>query len=157
MVSSHLAHARTHAPHAPNDVIGTWQLVSCVTHTSDGGVHQPYGEHPTGYVVYTTDGHVFVQIMPEGPRNTRIVDPFGGTSEECWRALGYAAYAGRYEMHNDSVVHQLEMCLFPGLVGTDLNRSMEWGGDRLILTTRPTSHGGVSRFSRLTWERLPPR
>ena len=136
--------------HEMSDVIGTWRLVSSETHASDGVVRQP-----VGYVVYTADGHVFVQIMPSARSSSAVADPFGGTSEDCWLALGYAAYAGTYELLEGRVVHHLEMCLFPPYVGVELTRTLEWDGDELVLTTQPRSVRGASRYSRLVWQRVP--
>jgi hypothetical protein len=107
------------------DVIGTWRLVSCETHDSAGTVRQTFGERPVGYVVYTTDRHVFVQIMLSAHPGSAVTDPFSGTSEDCWLALGYAAHAGTYELLDGRVVHHLEMCLFPPYVGVELTRTLE--------------------------------
>ena len=118
-------------------------------------MRQTFGERPVGYVVYTTDRHVFVQIMLSAHPGSAVTDPFGGTSEDCWLALGYAAYAGTYELLDGRVVHHLEMCLFPPYVGVELTRTLEWDGDELVLTTQPRLAGGASHYSRLLWRRVP--
>jgi hypothetical protein len=135
-------------------VIGTWRLVSAERHASDGSVARLLGDEPAGYIVYTEDNHVFVQLMQRGPRRFSGGAIFGGTSDECWKALGYAAYGGTYEFRDGMVVHQVELSPFPGLTGNELLRHMDWDGVRLVLTTLPRVVNGLPQFSRLTWERV---
>jgi hypothetical protein len=100
------------------------------SHAADGSVGQPFGDHPIGYLVYTADGHVFVQIMPPERRSSGGADVFSGTAEKCFTALGYAAYAGTFELSETIVVHHVEMSLYPSHKGTELIRQMHWDGDR---------------------------
>jgi hypothetical protein len=42
-------------------LLGTWRLVS-LQHDVDGAPSKPMGVNPQGYLVYTADGHVFVNF-----------------------------------------------------------------------------------------------
>ena len=133
-------------------VIGTWRLVSWEAH-ADGTVTRPFGDNPIGYLTYTADGYVFVQIMRPGPRTLLGQSQLGATPEEIMRALGFGAYGGTYELQDGVVVHHVEVSVFPDWPGEDRRRALDWDGDRLVLTTLPSVGERASRFSRLTWER----
>jgi Lipocalin-like domain len=148
------ANVETAIEHMKQSVIGTWRLVSCERYAVSGTITQPLGDNPVGYVVYTEDDRVFVQLMRRGPRAFGGGDIFAGTANECWDALGYASYGGTYEFRDGRVVHRVELSVFPHWAGVELPRQMEWDGKRLILTTPPAMVNGVSQYSRLTWERV---
>jgi hypothetical protein len=81
-------------------------------------------------------------------------DLFGGSSGE--RALAaetYVSYCGTYEFSGSTVIHRVELSLFPNWVGVEQERLVEFVGDRLVLSTRPILLGGMQRIARLTWER----
>jgi hypothetical protein len=147
-----VAQAHLASDHLNQSVIGTWRLVAWEAHTN-GTVTRPFGDNPVGYITYTADGYVFVQIMRPGSRNFVDNGQFGRTAEEMMRALGFGAYGGTYEVQDGVVVHHIEVSLFPDWPGADRRRTLEWDGDRLVLTTLPTDADGATRFSRLTWKR----
>jgi hypothetical protein len=140
-------------------LVGTWRLLAWEARGADGTVAHPFGERAVGYGVYTADGHVFVQLMR--PSRPPFVggDVFGGTAEENALAIGgYGAYGGTYELEDGggTVVHHLEMSLFPNWIGGVQRRTIEWDADRLILSTPPILGGGSTLVHRLTWERVLP-
>src|SRR4051794_10227762 len=60
---------------APDSVIGTWRLVSFVIPDSKGPPRVVWGEHPTGLIIYTADGHVSAQLYdPRRPRLGEIAN-----------------------------------------------------------------------------------
>src|ERR671917_1797615 len=79
----------------------------------------------------------------------------GGSAEERARAAEtFVSYCGRYELRGQTVVHFVELSLFPNWVGAEQERLVEVAGDRLTLSTRPMVLGGVLRTAILTWERI---
>jgi hypothetical protein len=48
-------------------LLGTWRLISFQLEV-DGTLVKPYGDDPLGYLVYTADGHVFVQLATRAER-----------------------------------------------------------------------------------------
>jgi hypothetical protein len=58
---------------------------------------------------------------------------------------GVVAYAGRYSLHGDRVVHHVELSLFPNWVGTDQMRSVEGTGDRADPQRQPTALAGTQQ------------
>ncbi len=78
---------------------------------------------------------------------------FSAGAQERARATDtYVSYCGRYEFRGDTVVHHVELSLFPNWVGVEQERLVEVKGDRLTLSTRPILLEGVQRTAHLIWE-----
>jgi hypothetical protein len=134
-------------------LIGRWKLTSW--HNSIGGqLSYPLGRAPQGVLIYTPDGWMAVQITAPDRHAIDTMDPLGGSEPE--RATAYAtslAYCGRYEVEDDRVVHEVELCSFPNWAGQQQVRLVELDGDELVLRTAPvqTRIGVIS--SELRWAR----
>jgi Lipocalin-like domain len=63
------------------------------------------------------------------------------------------SYSGRYEFRGDSVIHHVELSLFPNWSGVDQERLVEVTGNRLTLRTKPLLLGGIEQSARVVWER----
>jgi len=84
-------------------------------------------------------------------------DLAGGTPDEQARAFStFVAYAGRYRIEGDAIVHTVETSLFPNWVGTTQRRLWTLSGDggTLTLESPPIALRGVTRRQRLTWTRV---
>lgn len=138
-----------------NPLIGTWRLVSWENRSSDGRVSYPLGEDAVGYIMYTEDGYMSVAIMPPGRVKFAAEDLLGGSQQErAWAAGTYVSYCGRYEFRGDTVVHQVELSLFPNWIGVEQERLVELRENRLTLSTRPILLSGKQQTARLIWERV---
>ncbi len=138
-----------------NPLLGTWRLVSCETRAQDGAVDHPLGRDAVGLLIYTDDGHMSVSIARAVRRPFADGDLLGGTGEEKAGAVEtYISYCGRYERRAGSVVHHVEMSLFPNWTGRDQERRVELHGDRLTLEAPPFSIKGMEQRSVLVWERV---
>ena len=105
--------------------------------------------------MYNPDGYMFVAI--ERPNRAKFAagDLLGGSTEERAQAAGtYVSYCGRYEFRGDTVVHRVELSLFPNWVGVEQERLVEVKGNRLTLSTRPILLEGVQQTAHLIWERV---
>ena len=138
-----------------NPLIGTWRLISWETRSVDGQkVSYPLGKDAVGYIMYDPDGYMFVAI--ERPNRAKFAagDLLGGTTEEKVQAAStYVSYCGQYEFQGDTVVHHVELSLFPNWVGSDQERLVELRGNRLTLSTRPILLGDILQTAHLIWER----
>ena len=138
-----------------NPLVGTWRLISWENRTLDGEVSHPLGEDASGYIAYNEDGYVFVAIM--GPARRPFVAGgllSGSTAEKAGAAETYVSYCGRYEFHGATVVHHVELSLFPNWVGVAQERLVKISGDRLTLSTRPLLLQGRKQTAHLIWERV---
>ncbi len=135
-------------------LLGTWQLVSWENRTADGRKTYPFGEDAKGLIVYGDDGYMFVAIMAANRTPFGTEDLFGGSLEENAKAAEtYVSYCGRYELHGETVIHHVELSLFPNWVGVDQERVISVTSDRLELRTRPTLFGGTEQTAHLVWAR----
>ena len=139
-----------------NPLIGTWRLISWETRSLDGQkISYPLGKDAVGYIMYNEDGYMFVAIMRPNRVRFAAGDLLGGSAEEKAQAANtYVSYCGRYEFNGDTVIHHVDLSLFPNWVGVEQERLVELRGDRLTLSTRPILLGGVQRTAHLIWERV---
>ena len=139
---------------ATNPLVGTWRLMSWENRdVADGRVDYPLGEDAMGYIMYGQDGFMSVAIARPDRPTFSAGDLLGGSAGERARAAEtYVSYCGTYEFRGETVVHFVELSLFPNWVGAEQERLIEVSGDRLILSTRPILLGGVQRTAHLIWE-----
>jgi lipocalin-like protein len=138
-----------------NPLVGSWRLLSWENVSADGTISYPLGREAVGMIVYTDDGYLFVAIMCPDRQPFAGGDMLRGSSEEKARAAEtYVSYCGRYELRGDTVIHHVELSLFPNWSGVDQERLVEVTGNRLTLRTRPFLLGGMEQSARLVWERM---
>jgi hypothetical protein len=137
------------------DIVGTWKLVSWENRNAAGERDFPMGDDANGYIGYTADGHMFVQITARGRTPYADGDPLGGTAEERSAAItSLIAYCGRYTLYDDRVVHHAEISSFPNWEGADQVRFASIEGDRLELSTGALMVDGEVQTAHLIWERV---
>ena len=136
------------AAKAQDRLVGTWKLVSFEDRRPTGEVTHPHGRDPLGVIMYDNAGRMAAQIMNRGRPD--FADRRQPTPEEKKTAYDtYIAYFGSYSVNESegTVTHHVEGGLNPNAVRSDLKRSFEFSGNRLIL--KP-----VGQTSVLTWERV---
>jgi hypothetical protein len=141
---------------ASNPLIGTWSLLSWENrNVVDGQVSYPLGKDAMGYIMYGQDGYMSVAIMRSSRAKFAAGDLLGGSTEERAQAAStYVSYCGRYEFRGGTVVHRVELSLFPNWIGVEQERFVEVRGNRLTLSTSPVLLGGVQQTAHLIWERV---
>ena len=149
------AAAQSAAP-SKEELVGSWRLIAASATTPAGATNNaPYGATPSGVITYTGDGRVMAMLSHSGRKPLSTGDRISASVEE--RAEAYAtyfAYAGRYCLTGDKVVHHVEMASVQNWVGADLVRIVRLEGDKLTLTTPPLSVGGQSQTTELVWQRM---
>jgi Lipocalin-like domain len=140
----------------PNLLVGTWRLVACEARSADGRVRYPWGPRAVGYLLYTADGFMAVNIMSAGRPRFAADDITGASDAEKARAAEtYAGYCGTYEVRGQTVVHHVAVSFFPNWIG-ERKRLIALEGDRLTLSSRPRAVGGQEETLRVVWERVRP-
>jgi hypothetical protein len=134
--------------------LGSWKLVSWRISGDDGEWRYPLGSDAQGLLVYAPDGYMFAALMAAERPDFLGSDPLNGSAYECLSAMrGYHIYCGRYRLEDDRVVHQVEMCLCPNLLGSEQVRYYRFDEDRLILSTPPLIRAGVTGIAELVWQK----
>jgi Lipocalin-like domain len=78
----------------------------------------PSARAPRAYIAYTDDGYAFVAIMATDRGPLEATDLLSGsTAEKAGAAETYVSFCGRYEFRGDTVLHHVELSLFPNWVG----------------------------------------
>ena len=135
-----------------SNFIGTWTLVKCIAIERDSIISYPYGERPTGQILYDAKGNMMVEIINTDTKKFNNPSPFKGTPDEIIPAYnGLIAYYGTYTILADSslVIHTIKACSFPNWTGQNQKRRYQFENNRLILRTPPIS----SIQYELTWEK----
>ena len=137
--------------------IGVWRLVSVESRAKNGDISYPYGDKPIGRITYDKAGRMSAQLMRparNGPASITGQTAARNASPEELREMlnGFASYFGTFDIDESTrtVIHHVRASLYPRAVGTDLMRTYEFSGNRLILTA--VLEDSVNR---LVWEREP--
>jgi hypothetical protein len=147
------------------ELCGLWSLTSWRSLSRSGVQSFPFGQDAHGSLCYAAGS------SPEENRNERMVGRMSAqlsvrerhfftaapesperTREKSAAFDSYVAYAGRWWLDGELVIHFVEMSLYPNWIGTELVRRLELRGDELILSTLPNSRDGVSHH--LSWRRI---
>lgn len=137
-------------------LVGTWKLVSASSATTSGRQSDPpFGIDPVGYLTYSEDGRVTALISYGGrkPLSTGAKPPVL-LEEQAQAFKTFLAYAGRYSLSGDKVIHSIEISSIQNYVNKELVRSVKFQGDRIVLITPPTMVNGKIQTMELVWERL---
>jgi hypothetical protein len=137
-------------------LVGTWKLVSASSATASGGQSEPpYGVNPVGFLTYSEDGRVTALISYSGRKPLSIGAKAPALLEEQAEAFKtFLAYAGRYSLSGDKVIHSIEISSIQNYVNKELVRSVRFQGGRIVLVTPPTMVNGKIQTMELVWERL---
>ncbi len=123
--------------------IGTWKLLSLESRTEGGQVAYPLGKDVIGYITYTEQNFMSVSIMQPNRLAFASGDIKGGTAEEKVSAIdGYVSYCGKYAVGEKTIIHHIELSLFPNWIGDDQERFFDFQEDKLTLSTPPFLHEG---------------
>lgn len=138
-----------------NPLVGTWRLVSFELRDEEGRVTYPFGRDAVGFITYTADGRMAVQLGRADRARLAIGDWLVATSVDIAAAArDYIAYCGSYELHDGAVVHRVELSLLPNWIGGEQVRMVAFDGERVTLATPPTPVGGQEQIATLVWERI---
>ncbi len=121
------------------ELIGAWKLVeySIEDKNKTGEKFYPLGKDATGFIMYTPDGYMSAQIMASGRPAYGSGRLHTGTTEEMAQAAkGYMAYAGPYEINEQSRVltHHMDVSMNPTWLGQAQERYVKLEGDTLTIT-----------------------
>ena len=153
-----LAHAIVLLPAVPvlhgaePSVVGAWRFEKEVDTRADGtrvtvGPKEGYN----GFLLYTSDGRMMVQIMPQG----RLWRRSTATPEQLRETVDAGdAYFGRYTIDSSAgtVTHHVEGSLDPSEEGKPLTRRFRLSGDTLVLAGS-WEYGGETLGFEITWSR----
>ena len=138
-------------------LIGCWKLQSYMEFPVDEATPiYPLGEDAKGILMYTHDGFMSVQIMRSDRPAFASGDWFRGTPEEYTKAGDYIAYAGPFDVDEETsmLTHGMFVSFFPNWLGQTQIRLAELQSNCLRLApVAPIQSGGKAAIPRLVWQR----
>lgn len=154
-LSASVHQAQAQAPR-PNEVLGTWRMVSA-TLEENGEVSHPYGPRPAGMLVFTADMH-FVEVLTDADTPNFASDKRGeGTDAENRRAMGSSiGFFGTYTVDHSGrfTGNRVEGATFPNWIGSvrgTRELSLTVRGDRMFeVFTRPDGGSVKAEFVRVS-------
>jgi Lipocalin-like domain len=143
-------------PESPlQSVLGTWKLISYVREVLDSDeCFNQFGENPAGYLGYSADGRMYAIFVRQDRITPGDVVP---TEEEGVKLLGtMVAYAGKFTLDAEKVVHHIDVSWNQAWTGTDQVRYYHLNDDVLTITTAPyrSYHDGRRGRSVLVWKKV---
>jgi Lipocalin-like domain len=125
-----------------SSLVGLWKVTSVANKlVPTGEIVHPFGEHPSGYELFTRGGHVMFSMFGEhrnvpGQSNTAEVD-----RAALFNAL--VAYTGTYKVDGSKVILHFEASATPGI--SDRTYVADISGNKLMLTSEPFTSGITGR------------
>lgn len=136
-------------------LVGTYRLLAMEHFTEDGEVGHPFGESPKGFIIYTAGGYMSAILMRADRPNFDAGDILGGSDAERLAAFASSsAYAGRYDIVGDQIIHHLEVTTYPNWTNTDQPRHFDLTDTHFTLYPPEMLMEGRIRRGRVRWERL---
>jgi hypothetical protein len=135
-------------------VVGTWRLKSFVREiVGTGERHNQLGEHPQGFLGYSSDGRMYAILVAGDRIKPRDEAPTDEERVKLHRSM--IAYAGTYTIDGDKVVHHVDISWNGARTGTDQVRFHKLEGDTLTLRTAPDKSpvDGREGVRILVWEK----
>jgi len=141
---------------AADTIVGVWKVLSCTSRDEETGVEtKPWGENPNGLLMYTADGYMSgVGVAEDRSAPTGTGEKL--TEERAKLFASMTAYAGRYTVEPDRVIHHVEVAWDPAWKGTEQIRYVTFEGDTILIRTPVivSTEDGRKRTFTLHFQRL---
>ena len=138
----------------PQLLIGAWTLIEWqVESAGPARISWPFGRNADGLLVYAESGWMSATLSQRA--RSRMAAASMRQADETERArlvTEYLAYAGRWSLEGETVIHRVSLSLNPRLIGTEQRRHAHRTGAELTLSANETD-GGKTRIHRLRWSR----
>lgn len=122
----------------PPSIVGSWTLrrlsMRRAGSTEDILV---WGEEPLGQLTYTADGHMSAVLCKSFQSTTHSSAGACTDAEQADLYRHSYAYAGRYSITPDGIIHHVDVAADPNWIGTDQLRMAKLNHRELIITTSP--------------------
>ena len=137
-------------------LVGVWTLVSYVITDEQGEVvNIPFGEDPSGLLIYTDSGYMSAQLASASrPHFSQEQLLAASDREKAQAADTYIGYSGTFERQGDRVIHHVSVSFFPNWTGGEQVRTIDLDGEWLRLRGTPVHYQGEFFTPTVTWKRL---
>ena len=143
------------APAAESDLYGTWKLVSLNSKLIDTGeVDQPRGKAPTGYVMFSPDGHVMgVTLSEKRPKPESVAKMTDQQRIELLNTMN--AYVATYKLEGNKLTYQYTVT-HNEVPERAAAREIKIEGNKLTIVNEPARGvtDGKMRQTTTVWEKV---
>jgi hypothetical protein len=143
-----------------SDLIGRWDIVSWLQLYDDGRRQAPLGDRLEGFIRYlpaSADGSADMICMIARADRANFTTGGQWDASEAEKAGAYnsmLAYAGRYRLEGDTVIHEVTTSLFPNWKGGEQRRHVRFEGrNKLFIEARLEAGTPQARTAQLAWVR----
>ncbi len=138
-------------------IVGTWRLCTIQLKCSSNEPVYPFGKNVRGLLIYHDNGYMSGIIsgsdrpFVSSPALTGIKE-----HERAAIAMHFNAYAGRYEIKADKVIHNIEVSFVPNLMkdSSHISRYVLAGDILILSSTIPSSDTGPDISIVISWRRV---
>jgi hypothetical protein len=130
-------------------LVGNWKLVSWQVVT-DNEAQDPFGAHPTGYLIVTREGRAVALTTAENRKSGE------GDAERAALHKSMLAYTGRYRVEGSDFITTVDVSWNESWNGSEQRRHYRVEGDKLFIESAPApsiTSPGKTDFRRIVWER----
>lgn len=121
-------------------IVGVWKFVSNHNkETATGKILKPYGEKPTGYIIYTKGGRVVFSLVA-GEGRPKLGASGATDAERAALFSTLAAGSGTYKVEGNAVIVSYDSSWHELWTGTTQKRNIAISGNKLTLTSAPTKN-----------------
>jgi hypothetical protein len=141
---------------AGDPIVGTWRLKSFVREVAATGQrYDEFGEHPDGYISYLPDGRMHAILVTNSRPKPAAPVPTDNEKIELFGTI--IAYAGRYSVEGDKVIHDVDVSWNQLWTGTRQVRFFRLEGTRLTITTAvaKSPRDGLEGRTIVSFEKAP--
>ena len=141
---------------AKEDIIGAWEITACESRSLDGqiGPH-PVGDNAVGYIIYSSDGYMSLEMMAQKRTPFTEQDPFDANEEDHAQAFrSHLSYVGKYTVNGEKIIHEVLMSSYPNFIGQKIERFVRLEGGILYQTTQPFFMHGQTQTTHLALRRV---
>ena len=133
---------------------GTWLLQSLIMENENKTI-EPFGRNVKGVLIYTEDGYMTGIISATERPNVSSPAMMGLSDEERIAiSKNFNAYAGRYKVEADKIIHYVESSFVPNLMTLQEHvLSFNVEDNKLVTVSIPAIKELQSNQIILTWER----
>jgi hypothetical protein len=137
-------------------LVGTWRLMSLdMVDSNDKPLAQPFGEHPKGSLMYSSDGYMSSHVA------NPVAKPWNKWNEPSVEEAVTAAklingYTGKFSLnevpgHKQTVFHEIRIAMPPNLEGGTQKRHVEMSGEDGNLRMTIRTDNAVDWFGQKAW------
>ena len=119
-----------------SSIVGVWKYTGGTSkEVATGKITYPYGEKPTGHIVYTKGGHVIVAVA--GDNRKAPTTPTFTDADRINLFNTMAAASGTYKVEGNTLTVTYTSSWNQTWTGTTQKRQIEIAGNKLTITSAP--------------------